>query len=76
MGGVLKIDCLPDGAVVDIYTLSGELSREVAPVNQMATWDGRNGKGVWVSTETYFYVVQLGGQVLKEGKILVVTEGR
>jgi hypothetical protein len=72
---VLKISCLPDGATVDFYTLSGERAARITAIAQPATWDGRNENGVPVSSGIYYYVIRQGEQVLQEGKLIVVNGG-
>ncbi len=72
VGGVLKISCLPAGAAVAFYTLSGEWVRQVEETNGMATWNGKNQNGAAVSAGVYFYVIQLNGQVFQTGKIILV----
>lgn len=79
VGKVLKISCLPPGASVAFYTLSGEWVRTVSDTadvygsERVALWDGKNFNGVPVSPGLYFYViVGSGADVLLRGKILVV----
>jgi len=69
----LKISCVPDGAQVEFYTLSGERVRSAAPASNLCTWDGRNMNGVYVSTGIYFFAIQKGGEVIQVGKLLVQT---
>ncbi|HUO58772.1 MAG TPA: IgGFc-binding protein [bacterium] len=71
-GGFLKVSCLPTGANVCFYTVSGEKVRQVRELGGMALWDGRNNAGVYSSPGIYYYVIQQGdGEVLGEGKLLV-----
>jgi hypothetical protein len=72
INGVLKVSCLPPGATVDFYTVSGESVKRVAEANGMALWDGMNRYGSPASSGIYFYVVLSNGNVLLEGKILLV----
>ena len=69
--GWLKVDCLPSGAVVSFYTVSGEWVQKVHESEGLALWDGRNRFGIAVSPGIYFYVVEMGSNVLKRGKFLV-----
>jgi len=71
--GVVNFGCLPDNAMVNIYTLSGELCQQVNEMRGMATWNGTNKNGSPVATGVYFYVVLSGDQVLARGKILVTN---
>jgi hypothetical protein len=57
---------------VDFYTVSGEFVKRVAEANGMALWDGINRYGSPASSGIYFYVVLSNGNVLLEGKILLV----
>lgn len=72
MGGTIKISCLPQSALVSIFTLSGEYVVQVEENGGLATWNGKNSKGVLVSPGIYYYVIQLDGQVLKVGKFIVL----
>ncbi len=71
----MKISCLPNGATVDFYSVSGESVARVIAITQLTTWDGRNHNGAFVSSGIYYYVIQQGNQVLQEGKLLVVNSG-
>jgi streptogramin lyase len=72
IGGFLKVDCLPPGANVSFYTVSGELVTTKGEVNLLVEWDGRNRMGVPVSSGIYYYLIQQGDQVLGSGKILII----
>jgi streptogramin lyase len=49
---------VPDGSVLRIYTMSGELVCETERVvNGFAYWDGRNRAGEEVSSGIYFYAI-------------------
>ena len=76
--GFLKIGCVPPGASVSIYTLSGEA---VWGANQSSfqygspdteIWDGTNQNGVLVSPGIYYYAVMDGNRLLLRGKFMVV----
>src|ERR1019366_3036752 len=70
VGNFLKIGCVPTGANVCFYTLSGEKVRTISNSAFVygspftALWDGKNENGVPVSPGIYFYVIQNGDQVL------------
>ncbi len=67
----LKVDCLPDNSTVSFYTVSGELVASVGEVGGRVEWKGKNQTGAWVSPGVYYYMIQLGSQVLGKGKFLV-----
>jgi hypothetical protein len=67
----LKVSCLPSGATVDFYTVSGEFVKRVNEHNGLALWDGLNRFGSPASSGIYFYVVLSGSKTLLEGKTLL-----
>ncbi|HJT23414.1 MAG TPA: T9SS type A sorting domain-containing protein, partial [bacterium] len=67
-----KISCLPTGADVRFFTLSGELVDRVSETGGEAQWFGKNQSNMPVAPGVYFYVIESGSQVLKKGKLLVV----
>ncbi len=67
----LKFKNLPAGVGVQIFTLSGELVRELGEENGMAFWDGRNTHGNMVAVGTYYYVVGVDGRVIKRDRIVL-----
>jgi hypothetical protein len=69
----LKVSCVPDSGEVDFYTLSGETVRKVAPIGQLAHWDGRNAQGAACSSGIYFFVAQDQGKTLQVGKLLLLN---
>ncbi|HEY5038399.1 MAG TPA: SBBP repeat-containing protein, partial [bacterium] len=73
VGGLLKMSCVPAGATVSFFTVSGELVKQVQENGGMAIWDGRNQFGTRVSSGIYNYVIQQGAQVFQAGKFLVVS---
>lgn len=74
VGGTLKVSCLPSGATVSFFTLSGEKVREIQEQGGWAFWDGRNPNGIFAAPGIYFYVIQSNGRLLDEGKILLMME--
>ncbi len=73
VGGVLKVSCLPPGATVVFYTVSGEEVNRVEEKGGMATWDGLDRYGAPTASGLYFYVIQSGGNVLRQGKIILLN---
>lgn len=73
VNGTFKAGCLPPGATVGIYTLTGELVNKVPESNHFAVWDGKNQNGNPVSSGVYYYVIQKGDTVIKTGKLIVVN---
>lgn len=71
IGGTLKVGCLPPGATVSFYTVSGELVSQVNEAGGMAQWAGTNRQNLLVSSGIYFYVIQNGSNVLGRGKFLI-----
>ncbi|HUO58575.1 MAG TPA: hypothetical protein VMV05_10415 [bacterium] len=69
--GALKFSCLPPGAMVHIYTLSGEEVTSLGAWEGWVEWNGKNKNGTPASTGVYFYVVQRDNKVLSRGKFLV-----
>ncbi len=65
----LTFDRLPYQATVRIYTVSGELIREVKSGNQ---WDGRNQGGELVASGIYLFYVQDSSGKSAIGKIAVI----
>ena len=74
----LKIGCLTPGSTATIYTVSGEKVWSTQDsafrygVPYTAVWDGQNQNGVPVSPGIYYYVIQNGSQVVKDGKFLLL----
>jgi hypothetical protein len=73
VGGYLNFSCIPAGATVFLYTVSGELTISLPESGGMAQWNGRNSSGVRVSSGIYYYVILKSGQVLGIGKFLVMN---
>ncbi len=68
----LRFGCLPAGAQVFIYTLSGELVNRISQSGDPTEWVGaKNQKGATVSPGIYYYVIQNGQKVLQSGKFLI-----
>ncbi len=73
VSGFLNLSCLPLDSTVSFYTLSGELVQSLPETGGMVQWNGRNRNGALVSSGIYYYVIQLGQQVIQHGKILVTN---
>jgi len=69
--GLLKVDCLPLGGTVSIYTVSGELVASVHEYGGLATWNGQNQYGLPASAGIYYYAIQSGTQTVQTGKFLL-----
>ena len=69
--GFLNLSCVPAGATVSFYTLSGELVFSMHETGGMAQWNGRNQNKVLVASGIYFYVIQVGNETKGTGKFLV-----
>jgi hypothetical protein len=62
---------LPNTGSIKIYTLSGELVKEIVIAGGEAKWDARNDDGDEISSGVYVYVVK-GEGVTETGKIAVI----
>jgi ligand-binding sensor domain-containing protein len=74
-GDPLVIAGLADGSMVSIYTLNGELIRELdMPRHQLnqIRWDGKNEAGALVSTGIYLFLATNQAGLSRVGKIAVV----
>ena len=58
-------------AQIRIYTLSGELVREI-PVN--GEWDGRNASGETVASGLYLFTLTASDNEVGRGKIMLIRE--
>jgi hypothetical protein len=60
----LKIEEVPEGAQVAVYTLAGEKVVDLPPADRFGktVWDGRNSGGQSVASDVYFAVIQGTGQ--------------
>jgi ligand-binding sensor domain-containing protein len=68
---MLTFDRLPYLATVRIFTVSGELIREIKSSNQ---WDGRNKSGELVASGVYLFYVQDSSGKSTLGKIAVIRK--
>jgi ligand-binding sensor domain-containing protein len=71
----LTIGGLADGSAVMIYTMAGELIRELdMPRNNLnqVQWDGTNENGVLVASGIYLFVATDRGALSRAGKIAVI----
>lgn len=59
----MTFDTLPAGARVRVYTLLGELVRDLTASGAgLAFWDGKNASGAWVASGVYAVFIQGDGQ--------------
>ena len=70
--GVLKIENLVPGSLVQIFTLSAELVYNINSVNLTEKWSGKNMYGNIVSSGIYYYVITAPDKHVYTGKIFVV----
>jgi hypothetical protein len=70
MRGTLKCAVMPPGARLSVYTVSGEKVFQRAETNGWVEWDGTTPQGMPVSPGIYYYVVNLGKDVLLKGVVL------
>ncbi len=71
--GGITFSNLPSAAAIRIYTLSGDLVREIDHSNGLPqeAWDVRNADGEELATGTYIYVIESAG-ARKTGKLAVI----
>jgi hypothetical protein len=74
VNGTLKIQGVPPGATVNLYTVSGELVHRETATGALIEWDGKTLNGRVVATGIYYYVVRQGNETLAEG-VLVIRRG-
>lgn len=73
--GLLTFHGLADGSTVCIFSLSGELLREIPLLSNnlnQASWDGKNAQGVKVASGIYIFVVHNEAGKTKVGKIALL----
>ena len=70
----MKAEMIQEGGILKIFTISGDLVREIIPKNGRAEWDGRNQRDRMVASGTYYYLIQRGKEVLKTGKLVVIRD--
>ncbi len=68
--GTLKCAVMPAGARLSIFTVSGEKVFRRAEAGGWVEWDGYTPQGKPVSPGIYYYVVDLGKEILKKGTVL------
>lgn len=70
-GGITFVN-LPQAGTIRIYTLTGQLVRSQALNGALSwVWDGRNGSGQSVTSGTYLWIAESGGNK-KTGKLMVI----
>jgi uncharacterized repeat protein (TIGR01451 family) len=73
--GTIKFDNMVPGSVIQIWTLSGELVKNIDSGLIRAYWDGKNWKGYEVSAGIYLFTVKNGTDAKPlKGKIFVIKE--
>ena len=75
LGGVLKFANVPRGAIIGIYTLSGELTAAFQAKTAYVLWDGTNRLNNPVSPGIYYYHIKWDeNRKHLRGKIFVTGE--
>ncbi|MCD4814761.1 hypothetical protein K8S19_13855 [bacterium] len=74
VGGQLKFENLPIDSKIRIFTVSGELVRNLIANQDRGTWDGRNQAGAEVVSGVYLYVVDFFDREKRIGKIFLIRE--
>jgi hypothetical protein len=71
--GQLNLGCIPAGATVSIYTISGELVISKQVTGGLFQWNGRNSGNVVVASGIYFYAIQSDNSAVNSGKFLMIN---
>lgn len=72
LSGGITFANVPQTGTIKIYTVSGELVRELQLDGSPAmVWDGKNALGAYVAGEVYLWVTQSGTN-RKSGKLMIV----
>ena len=71
-GSEVKFANLPPGALIQVFTISGEFVYAMEAAHITETWDGRNRNGVNVSPGIYYYLITKDEAVYK-GKMFVIN---
>jgi len=71
---IVNFDGLTEGAIVDIYTISGRLVTELDEhiVPGRIEWDSRNDDGEKLASGIYLYVVRDGDNSPATGKLAII----
>ena len=69
--GTLKVQGIPAGATLNIYTVSGELVHKETAQGGTVEWNGRTESGKTVASGTYYYVVRNGVQTIAVGPLVI-----
>lgn len=70
----LKFLNMPLYAIVEIYTISGEVVAELHADYPAVYWDGKNPYGKYVSPGIYFYTVKNDDAVILKGKLFIMEK--
>lgn len=76
VGGVMKFKNLPYGALLTIYSVSGELVMQFGALNTAAAfWNGKNVQSSDVAPGVYYYIItDEKNNLHKKGKFLVTSD--
>ncbi len=69
--GQITFSGITNSSVIRIYTISGQLVREVSPGISLWKWDGKNSYGKDVASGVYIYLIT-DGQSKKTGKLTII----
>ena len=76
-GARVTFSGLPIRSTVSILTLSGELvwEKQDSRNDRFLKWDGTNGRGFFIASGTYFYIIRdQNGDKVETGKIAVIRQ--
>jgi hypothetical protein len=65
---------MPEGSILTIYTVSGELVFNAEETGFRIEWDGRTRGGKMVSSGVYYYVIRRGTVVLLKGALIITHQ--
>ncbi len=71
VGGTLKAVGMPEGALLKIFTVSGERVATIWEKNGRAEWNGRNERDLSCPPGIYYYLVTWNGAGWRQGKFVL-----